>query len=716
MSLIDNLNPQQRDAVTNTDGAVLVLAGAGSGKTRVLTHKVAYLLEQGKAREWEILAVTFTNKAAGEMKNRIQLLLRKELPQMWVGTFHAIFARLLRRHCELIGYNPNFVIYDREDQLKVAKEVLHSLPNIEALINPKRAVNIISSVKSGLRELINVGKEGYFKFDSKMLFDAYEKKLKAYGACDFDDLLIKPLELMREHPEIAEIYQNKLRYILVDEFQDTNVVQNELLKLLWIKHKNITVVGDDDQSIYGWRGAEITNILNFPKNFAPAKIFRLERNYRSSQAILKAAQSVIEHNFNRHGKELWTDKKDPHKPLLITAANEQDEANTIARLVLDLNSIGINRSEIGVLYRTNAQSRSLEGAFRDYSIPYTIVGGLKFYQRKEIKDLLAYLKLTLNPQDSISLLRIINFPPRGIGSKTISKLVELSENAGISLWEVLQHSEEYDELSGSPAKKLDKFCFLIKDIHEYSQNSTFLKLVKRTLEKSGMVDYYELEGDEEALSRKDNLQEFIAGVEEYVKNYPDRTIEDFLQEAALVQDVDEWEEGDLVNLMTVHCAKGLEFNAVFITGLEEGLFPLIRDDHPNIEEERRLFYVGATRAKERLYLSCAAIRREGFGSALSRFVEEIPPALIDSYHKGRTLNLGKRSAALSSKAKSWDSSDTSPPLIKSFHRGDQVEHYKFGLGMVAGSEIRGGDELVTVFFQGYGAKKLVARVAGLKKV
>jgi len=714
LALIDNLNEEQREAVINTDGAVLVLAGAGSGKTRVLTHKVAYLLERGLAREREILAVTFTNKAAGEMKGRIQQLLGRDLPTMWVGTFHALFARMMRRHTEVMGCNPNFAIYDREDQLKVVKEVLQGLPQIEALIKPKRAVNIISSIKSGLREAQETG-AGLFKIDSKMLYEAYEKKLKAYGAFDFDDLLVKPLDLLRGHPEIAEIYQQRFRYILVDEFQDTNVVQNELLKLLWLKHRNITVVGDDDQSIYGWRGAEIANILYFEKNFSPAKIFRLERNYRSSKAILDAAQAVIEHNVSRHGKELWTEIKGSHKPVSISAQNEQEEANIIARTTLELSAEGIKRSDIGVLYRTNAQSRSLEGAFRDYSIPYTIVGGLKFYQRKEIKDLLAYLKLTMNPGDGISLMRIINFPPRGIGDRTIAKLGEWAREKDIGLWEALGRVEEFEELSGGAAKKLSKFYALIHNIREYAGKAGFPDLVKFALDKSGMKDYYEQEGDEEALSRRDNLQEFVAGVEEYVKNYPERTMEDFMQEAALVADVDEWEEGDLVSLMTVHCAKGLEFTAVFITGLEDGLFPLIRDDKPNIEEERRLFYVGVTRAKERLYLSYSVQRREDFGTARSRFLGEIPEKLLESFGSKKSTAVEKpKIRYISNIGKSEPSS--MPAAVKRFKRGDEVEHAKFGLGMVYTSEIRGGEEVVMVYFQGYGAKKLMAKIAGLKKL
>ncbi|MBC8278179.1 MAG: UvrD-helicase domain-containing protein [FCB group bacterium] len=717
MNIKDKLNPQQLEAVINTDGPILVLAGAGSGKTRVLTHKIAYLLSECNVKPWEILAVTFTNKAAGVMKDRIQEIVSEDIQAMRVGTFHSVFAGILRRHCDKIGYKSTFAIYDREDQIKVMKEILANLPSQGEGITPKRAIGIVSSMKSSLKSPAENSYSLFSGPNRQELYDAYQKKLKSYGAFDFDDLLLKPLELFRQHDEIAGIYRERFRYILVDEFQDTNAVQNELLKILWKKHKNITVVGDDDQSIYGWRGAEITNILHFDHNFPNAKIFRLERNYRSSKQILEVAQAVIDNNFSRHGKTLWTDKDSSKRPTLFSCSDARDEAHTIAGVVEELTAEGLKRTDIGILYRTNAQSRILEEAFRECSIPYTIVGGLKFYQRKEIKDLLAYIKLIVNSDDAVSLFRIINFPPRGIGQKTLSNLTEFAKTEGHDVWNALLKIEQAVYLKPAVIRKLKNFAKVMVALSEDFKTLTFPEFVKKVLERSGMIDQYLKEGDEEAFARIDNLDEFVAGVEDWSQRYPDRTIEDFLQEAALVSDVDEWEEGDYVSMMTIHSAKGLEFSAVAVTGLEEGLFPLIREGDSDIEEERRLFYVGTTRAKDRLFLSHASSRRENFGVMASRFVEEIPDELLE--HQGKQIRTYEPPRERTYSAKG--SSTISDPAAKvkpspGFKRGDNVEHSKFGEGTVAISEVRGDDEIVTVFFRGYGAKKLVARIAGLRKI
>lgn len=727
MDILDKLNPQQKEAVVNTDGPILVLSGAGSGKTRVLTHKTAYLLQAKKVKPWEILAVTFTNKAAGEMKSRIENIMQGDIGQLWVGTFHALFARILRRHSDKFGYKPTFAIYDREDQLKVVKEVLDGFPTKEEL-SPKRALGLISSIKSSLRPKQEKNQGLFGRINIEAVYEGYEKKLRAYGAFDFDDLLVKPLELFRKNPEIVNIYRERFRYILVDEFQDTNTVQNELLKALYSTHKNITVVGDDDQSIYGWRGAEITNILDFEKNFPGAKIFRLERNYRSSKPILAAAQAVIKHNQGRHRKELWTEIEGKHKPVLLSSYDEREEAHSIAGIVEDAVEQGMKRDEIAILYRTNAQSRSLEGAFRERNIPYTIVGGLKFYQRKEIKDALAYLRVLLNPEDGVSLLRIINFPPRGIGDKTISAASEFADANNINLWQALQRVDEAGDIKQATAAKLKRFMGVMDNLRKDMQTLEFPDLVQSILKNTGMMDYYIKEGDEEALARADNLEEFASGVEEYCENYPERTIDDFLQEAALASDTDEWEEGELVSLMTVHSAKGLEFRMVFIAGLEDGLFPLMRDGDADIEEERRLFYVAATRAMEKLYLSYASRRREGMYSPLSRFVEEIPGELLgEGSKRGRRNTVMFEEKAESqahrmsgaNKAMRSAGAFTSSPLQASgpqFRKGDNVEHSKFGMGTVYSSEMRSGEEIVTVYFQGYGAKQLMVRLAGLRKI
>ncbi|NQS96953.1 MAG: UvrD-helicase domain-containing protein [candidate division Zixibacteria bacterium] len=711
MKLLDTLNPEQREAVIRTDGSVLVLAGAGSGKTRVLTHKVAYLLQEGIAKPWEVLAVTFTNKAAGDMKSRIERLLDSDLRNMWVGTFHSLFARIVRRFGDRIGYSSNFAIYDRQDQHKVMKEVLNDIPALAPFLNYKRAVGIISSMKSRLRPPMETGGQLGFKVDTAELYQAYERKMKGYNALDFDDLLMKPLELMQAHPDIANIYRNRFRYILVDEFQDTNITQNELLRIIYAKHKNITVVGDDDQAIYGWRGAELKNILNFPRTYPGGIIVRLERNYRSTNLILQVAQAVIENNLSRHGKTLWTDIESRFKPVLISSFDSREEAVAIASTIQDLTIDGVVRSSIAILYRTNAQSRVLENALREYNIPYTIVGGLKFYQRKEIKDLLAYLKLLVNPSDGVALTRIINFPPRGIGGKTIAGLMEYASDNNLELWEALKSIDESSELKPAAQKKLEKFAEMITALKQKAESGSFIDLVKAIIDKTGLIDHYTKEGDEESFARVDNLREFIAAVEEYVKTYTERTMDDFLQEVALVSETDEWEEGDVVSLMTLHSAKGLEFPVVFISGLEEGLFPLIREGEVDLEEERRLFYVGVTRAMERLFLSYASWRRVGLDGMPSRFIDEIPDEMLDDWTGFRRHY---------SESKPLDKYDRQPPpaqtSVQMFKRGDRVVHAKFGEGIVASIELRNNDEMVTVFFQGYGAKKLKLKLAGLKKL
>ena len=711
MKFLDSLNPEQREAVVHTDGPVLVLAGAGSGKTRVLTHKAAYLLHKGIAKPWEIMAVTFTNKAAGEMKSRIEQLLNSGSGDMWVGTFHALFARVVRRFGDRMGYSSNFAIYDRQDQQKVMKEMLNESPSLAPFLNYKRAVGIISSMKSRLKPPTKTGGQLGFKVDTAELYQAYERKMRGYNALDFDDLLLKPLELMQKHPDIADIYQSRFRYILVDEFQDTNITQNELLKVIWAKHKNITVVGDDDQSIYGWRGAELKNILNFSRAYPGGIVVRLERNYRSANLILQVAQSVIENNLSRHGKTLWTKIKSQFKPALISAFDDREEAVNIASAIQDLTIDGFNRSSIAILYRTNAQSRVLENALRENNIPYTIVGGLKFFQRKEIKDLLAYLKLLVNPSDGVSLARIINFPPRGIGAKTIDGLMEYASDNNLELLDALKSVEESSELKPSAQKKLKKFAELIATLKRAAESDSFINLVKAVIDKTGLIEHFMQEGSEESFARVDNLHEFAAAVEEYVKAYPDRTIDDFLQEAALVSETDEWEEGDVVSLMTLHSAKGLEFPVVFISGLEEGLFPLIREEEVNMEEERRLFYVGVTRAMERLFLSYASWRRVGLSGIHSRFLDEIPEDMLDDWEGYRRRG---------SVPKPSQQEDYQPPRgqtgAQMFKRGDLVFHPKFGEGMISSSEFRNGEEVVTVFFQGYGAKKLAVKFAGLKKI
>ena len=705
MNLLKKLNPSQREAVTNTDGPILVLAGAGSGKTRVLTYKVAYLLKEGLAKPWEILAVTFTNKAASEMRARINSITGEGVETRWVGTFHSLFARIMRRHGHLLGYSAEFAIYDREDQLRVMRKILKNDSAFEWVKNPKSAIWIISSIKSRLSDPAAIG-AGFPNIDPQGLFQAYEKRMKSYNALDFDDLLVKPLELFRKNEEIVDRYRKRFKYILVDEFQDTNIVQNELLKILWTHHRNITVVGDDDQSIYGWRGAELDNILKFDQDYPEAKIFRLERNYRSTDLILQVAQAVIDKNLSRHGKTLWTERKGECKPVLIEADDDREEAYIIASNIEQLVSEGFRRNQMAVFYRTNAQSRILELVLREEGIPYTIVGGLKFYHRKEIKDLLAYLKLIVNPRDGVSLWRVINFPPRGIGATTLSRIEKHALEKGIELAAVVKSAEDVSTLRPSAVSKLNKFITLLNRLCDYAAANDFPDLVKYILEQTGLLEHFLAEGTEESFARVENLREFVHAAEDYQKKYSDRTLSDFLQEVSLVSETDEWEEGELVNLMTLHCAKGLEFPVVFITGLEEGLFPLIRDDKADIEEERRLFYVGVTRAEDRLYLSYALVRRRDFDSYPSRFLEEIQtklasPEELETIDRKISHNYSNQPGSASGQR---------------FKRGDNVSHSKFGKGIVSERQGSGDNEIVTVFFQGYGAKKLAVKFAKLKLI
>ena len=719
--MLDDLNPEQRKAVESTEGPVLVLAGAGSGKTRVLTYKVAYLIEKGLAKPWEVLAVTFTNKAAGEMKERIEKLVSGDLAHMWVGTFHSLFARMMRRFGDRLGYSQNFAIYDREDQERLMKDILKGYQQSYSKTSHKTAVRIISSFKNKLQTPIPGSQKLEWGVDIAKLYDEYERRLKAGNALDFDDLLIKPLGLLREHKDVADIFQQRFRYILVDEFQDTNIVQNELIILLWEGHKNLTVVGDDDQAIYGWRGAELENILQFEHNYPGTLVVRLERNYRSTDSILRAAQAVIDHNYSRHAKTLWTEKKSDIKPKLSRVYNSRQESVGIAEIIGELIDKNIRPDEIAILYRINSQSRAIESVLREYNLPYTIVGGLKFYQRKEIKDLLAYLRILVNESDDISYARIINFPPRGIGDTTVGRISDFARTKIIDFHTALNHIDEIDSIKSAANKKIKTFITLVDDLKSAYQEKSFPDLVKYILEKTDITNYFLEDGSEEAFARLENLREFHVGVEEYVKANPDRRLEDFLQEVSLVSDIDEWEKGEMVSLMTIHSAKGLEFKAVFIAGLEEGIFPLIREGNVDIEEERRLFYVGTTRAKELLYLSCSNFRQGGMPSRPSRFLDEIPRDMLDcddygSYDLGFTQNLFREFSSVSKTESAPGLFPSTSDLTTKFNRGERVVHQKFGEGVISASEGVGDNEKVMVYFQGYGAKKLMVKFAGLERV
>ncbi|MCK4353286.1 UvrD-helicase domain-containing protein [candidate division WOR-3 bacterium] len=618
MEILDSLNPEQQEAVTKTDGYLLVLAGAGSGKTRVLTYKIAWLIEHKKVKSWDILAVTFTNKAAAEMKDRIEKLIGEVAKQVWMGTFHSFCARLLRRYGELLGYSRNFTIYDADDSKNLIKKIIKD-KGLEIKIPPKGIAGKISKAKNNF---ILPDKYPIYDFQSnriKEIYKLYQEALKSNNAMDFDDLLLNACKVFQESKEALGRFSFK--YILVDEYQDTNKVQYELLKLLSKKYGNLTVVGDEDQSIYGFRGADIGNILHFEKDFPQIHIVRLEENYRSTQTILKAASAVVSNNKFRIGKELWTNNETGNKLSLYTARNANEEARKVVEVIKKYKR---PLKDFTVLYRTNAQSRVIEEALRRENMPYIIVGGIRFYERKEIKDILAYLRVLMNPDDNISLARIINTPLRGIGPKTRRFLEDYAKKERVPIYFALKKVNKIKKIILRKQKVLKKF-FKLMENHRCKLGKP-AKLIENILNETGYLDMLREEEAIEAESRIENLNELIAGAGEY------ETLEDFIESVSLLTNIDEWDETQTrVTLMTTHNAKGLEFPIVFIAGLEEGLFPHSSSfyDEAELEEERRLFHVGLTRAKERVYLSYAQSRR-GYSFCLpSRFIDEIPADTLE---------------------------------------------------------------------------------------
>ena len=732
---LDTLNPAQREAVEKTEGPVLILAGAGSGKTRVLTTRIGHLIEDKGVQPANILAITFTNKAANEMRERVEETLESDASDMWISTFHSCCVRILRKDINRIGYNRSFVIYDSADQVTLVKDCLKELNLNDKVFEPKMIISTISGAKDKLYDPKQF--KAMHMNDNRMskiadVYALYQDRLKRNSALDFDDLIFKTVELLKSDKEVLDYYRNRFKYIMVDEYQDTSKAQYELIKILAKEHQNICVVGDDDQSIYGWRGADIRNILEFEKDYDDVHVVKLEQNYRSTQIILDAANTVISNNIERKRKRLWSEKKDGELIKIQVAQDEIEESDFVADMIAKI-SREQNRSykDFAVLYRANAQSRSVEDALNRSQIPYNIYGGTKFYERKEIKDLIAYLRVIQNPQDDISIKRIINVPRRGIGLRTIEKIEDRASLKQESIYSVLIDIETNSEISTKARNSISEFVDnVIGTLRTMREVYPVSKLIEKVIES---IDYYgyidELyKGDkEEAEERKDNVKEFISVAMEFEQNSEEKDLETFLTGVALTSESSEEEEIDKVSLMTIHTSKGLEFPVVFIVGMEDGLFPIARAvrsmSDSEIEEERRLCYVGITRAKEILYLTLTQ-KRTLYGktnpSIASRFMEELPKECIErlnsaekelSYSKANYNVLDKykqkymntiNKTAVAKQVNATINSNEKETNIDDIKPGARVHHPKFGVGTVVG--MMGTD--VTIAFEQQGIKKI----------
>ena len=766
MSIYDKLNEPQREAVYHTDGPLLILAGAGSGKTRVLTHRIAYLIEERNVNPWNILAITFTNKAAGEMRERVDSLVGFGSESIWVSTFHSMCVRILRRFIDRLGYDNRFTIYDTDDQKTLMKEVCKKVAIDTKVFKERSLMSAISSAKNELilpdEFELNVGGD-FAKLKIAKVYREYEAQLKANNALDFDDLLVKTVQLLQTQPDVLENYQERFRYIMVDEYQDTNTVQFQLVRLLAGKYRNLCVVGDDDQSIYKFRGANIRNILDFEHEFSDACVIKLEQNYRSTGNILNAANRVIANNKGRKEKTLWTANGEGELVHLRQFDTGYDEADFIAEDIKKEVRAGASYNDHAVLYRTNAQSRLLEEKFVAMNVPYKIVGGVNFYARREIKDLLAYLKTIDNGMDDIAVRRIINVPKRGIGLTTINRIQESAAERGLGFYETLMAPELIPGI-GRSAAKLDSFAALIEYFKGLTGQMSITELLREVIEKTGYMESLDSEDKEDAQARKENIDELINKAAAYEEAAEDRdepaTLSAFLEEVALVADIDSLdEEQDYVVLMTLHSAKGLEFPHVYLAGMEDGLFPsymtITSDDRDDLEEERRLCYVGITRAEQELTLTCARrrmVRGETQYNKISRFIKEIPAELLDTgsrriepetevpvqqntyahareafrarafgaaYSNGAGkssgVSSGKSSQGLASLQKGSQlaaGSGGSPDYAE----GDRVRHVKFGEGTVLEIRSGGRDYEVTVDFDSAGVRKMFAKFAKLVKI
>ena len=763
--IIEGLNDKQQEAVLATEGPCLVIAGAGSGKTKVLTHKIAYEIANG-VRPWNILAITFTNKAANEMKERIEKLIGDAAKDLWMGTFHSICVKILRRYIDRIGYKTDFVIFDTSDQKTLIKECIKALKVDDKLFTDRGVLTEISNGKNEMLEpkAYGVKYAGDFRREKiAELYTLYQQKLKENNALDFDDIINLTIKILTENPDVLEYYTEKFKYVLVDEYQDTNKAQFMLVSMLASKYGNITAVGDNDQGIYSFRGADISNILNFERDFPGTKIIKLEQNYRCTGNILKAANAVIKHNENKYDKKLWTQNEEGKIPCIYNGEDEYDEARYIVEQIEHLKREEYYKnSDFVVLYRMNAQSRAIEDILMREGLPYKVIGGLKFYERKEIKDIIAYLRLIHNSADNLSLKRIINEPKRGIGKTSLDKVQEISENSGIPMYEIIKEADKY-ELNRVYANSRE-FIEQIEYLREQKDKIKISDLIKETLNKTGYTKALELENSVEAETRIENLEELLTVAIEFEEQEADNTLAEFLENITLSSDIDGMEDQeDSITLMTLHSAKGLEYPVVFLVGMEEGIFPGYKSigEPQALEEERRLFYVGITRAKQYLYLTCAK-HRTIFGSTsynqISRFVQEIPEELLEGYAEivnrdskedefkdsGYRWSYGKGQTVKTYKMDEEDKKNTAKILqenktagfqfrtaesflnsikqnnqnsnvdLSKYQVGQRVYHKKFGEGTITKLEQEGDDIKVDLEFDKVGHKRLMAKFAGLE--
>ena len=755
-NILEGLNEKQREAVINTEGPSLVIAGAGSGKTKVLTHKIAYIINEKNVKPWNILAITFTNKAANEMKQRIENLIGGQATNdMWIGTFHSICVRILRKFIDRIGFNSSFVIFDSSDQKSLVKQCLKELNIDDKLFTDRGVLSEISNAKNEMltptQYTLKANGE-YRKETIAKVYSLYQTKLKQNNGIDFDDIINYTIQVLSENPDVLEYYSEKFKYVLVDEYQDTNKAQFTLITLLSARYGNITVVGDNDQGIYSFRGADISNILNFEKDFPGTKIIKLEQNYRSTKPILDAANAVIKHNPKKYEKNLWTEKKEGHMPKIHIAKNEYDEANFIIEEIEHLRREEYYKySDFTVLYRTNAQSRAIEDIFRRENIPYKIIGGLKFYERKEIKDTISYLRLIQNPSDNLSLQRIINEPKRGIGKTSLEKIEEIANTNGISMYDAIKKAEVFG--LNKVFLNSREFVNIIEEMHAKKDEMLVSEIIKETLNKTGYTRALELENTAQAEARIENIEEFLTVAMEFEKEMSEHSLAEFLESITLASDIDGMEETEeTVTLMTLHSAKGLEFPVVFLIGMEEGLFPSYRSigEERELQEERRLAYVGITRAKEYLYLTCAK-QRTIFGSTtcnkISRFVEEIPKELLD----GENLEETSQPSLEEKTSREWQYGKSTPTWgnmsyisqkkqtpayggfrtaesflktvaakqevdvdLSKYKIGQTVYHKKFGEGIINDIEQEENDLKLDIIFEKVGHKRLMAKYANLE--
>lgn len=762
MGLLDELNDKQYEAVTCAEGPSLVIAGAGSGKTKVLTHKIAYLMSEKNIKPWNILAITFTNKAANEMKERVKNLVGETANDIWMGTFHSICVRILRKTIDRIGFDSSFIIFDTSDQKTMVKKILKEQNLDDKIFTDKSVLYEISNAKNEMLTPAQYAARANGDFRKEKIaeiYSQYQTRLKENNAIDFDDIINFTIEILLDNPDILEYYSDKFKYVLVDEYQDTNKAQFTLITLLASKFGNITVVGDNDQGIYSFRGADISNILNFEKDFPGTKIIKLEQNYRCTQNVLNAANEVIKNNETKYEKKLWTSNEAGSLPKVYRGDNEYEEANYIVSQINELRRNEYYKySDFAVLYRMNTQSRSIEDILRREDIPYKIIGGLKFYERKEIKDIVAYLRLIHNPADNLSLTRIINEPKRGVGKTSLDNVEQIAAQNGISMYEVIKRADEFG--LNRVFANTREFISAIEELRSLKDSKLISELIKETLKKTGYTKALEEENTVEAENRIDNLNEFLTVAIEFEEQSADNSLTEFLEGITLSSDLDNMEETDeLVTLMTLHSAKGLEFPVVFLVGMEEGIFPGYQSigEPKELEEERRLCYVGITRAKEKLFMTCAK-QRTVFGStsfnAISRFIKEIPASMLEGYEEleqssnnrfsdskyewsyggansgffnssitsYKSNEIPKKATASSFGFKSAESflanlnqsKNGAEINLNDYKSGARVYHKKFGEGVINSVEAEGDDLKVDIAFDKAGHKRLMARFAGLE--